>query len=380
MRISYFLQIQPNLDLSKLQFRPEGVSDLTLIVPFVLLGILFAGVAVAVYMHLRKREAMEEMNRLREETRVKLMVSEFSLGMDDQQFLVDLTGSQSPGRHIPLLESRNDFEEAVREFRRQNPQHPGLKLVPNLRQKLGYGFGNMRNSLNDTRMIPVGSRLQCQIARSSNDIVFLTNVVGTNEHQFFIRPPMAKGKPVSIAHVPTVTLKISREGDAEYEITAKVKGETPNEMKAVILEHSSDIQKLAFRNAPRMEVALESKFYVVRQAIAETRGHSKFKAQDSQYSFAGSIKDLSIGGALVVIKLGSQNPEVGDWVMFRLPQAQILEDMVGEVVRLTELDDSMLQLHLRFSGIKEINRLKMNRFLEVLRGPKPQEAVGARPV
>ena len=188
---------------------------------------------------------------------------------------------------------------------------------------------------------------------------------------------MSTGKPVSVGHVSLIPFKISREGDAEYEITAKVAGETPNEMKAVILEHSSDIQKLAFRNAPRMEVALEEKFYVVRQEIADNRGHSKFKAQDSQYSFVGSIKDLSSGGARGLFPLAKQNPEVGDWVMFRLPEAQILQNMVGEGVRLTPLDDSKLQLHLRFTGIKEINRLKMNRYLEVLHAPGPQQAAGA---
>lgn len=377
MQISYLLQIQPNLDLDKLQFRPDEVSELILIVPFVFLGILVIGIGVGVYMYLRRMARVEEMNRLREETRVKLMISEFNLGADDQRFLVELTGSNSPGRHIPLLESRTDFEETVREFRNANPKHPSLIIVPTLRQKLGYGFGNMRNPLNDTRMLPVGSRLQCQIPRSDKDILFLTNIVGTNEHHFFIRPPMARGKPVSLAHVPMLTLKISREGDAEYEIIAKVAGETPNEMKAVILQHSNDIQKLAFRNAPRMEVALEEKFYVVRQEIAAERGHRKFKAQDSQYSFKGAVKDLSIGGALVITPATSNNPEVGDWVMFRLPEAQILDDMVGEVVRLTPLDDSKVQVHLRFSGIKEINRLKMNKFLQLLHTPDSQQAAGA---
>ena len=40
--------------------------------------------------------------------------------------------------------------------------------------------------------------------------------------------------------------------------------------------------------------------------------------------------------------------------------------MVGEVVRLTPLEGNNLQVHLRFAGIKEINRLKMNRFLATL--------------
>ena len=377
MQISYLLQIQPNLDLERLQFRPESVSEFNVIVPFILLGIIVIGAGLGTFFYFRHKFRLEEMNRLREETRIRLMISEFSLGTDDQQFLCDLTGSNSPGRHIPLLESKTDFERSVLAFRTENPKHPGLNLVSNLRQKLGYGFGNMRNKFEDTRMLPVGSRLQCQIARKTKDIMFLTNIVGTSEQHMFIRPPLSQGRPVSISRFPILTLKISREGDAEYEITAKVAGETPNEMKTVILEHSTDIQKLAFRNAPRVRVALDEKFYVVRQQFASEKGHSKFKVHDSQYSFNGNVKDLSIGGALVVLPFSKLNPVVGDWVVFRIPEAQIHDDMVGEVVRLTPLEDAMIQLHLRFSGVKEINRLKMNKYLQSLPTEDPQQAAGA---
>lgn len=377
MQIGYLLQIQPNLDLGRLRFRPESASEFNLIFLFVLLGIIVIGAGVGIFFYIRHKFRLEEMNRLREETRIRLMIAEFSLGTDEQQFLCDLTGSESPGRHIPLLESRTDFERSVQAFRTENPQHPGLNLVANLRQKLGYGFGNMRNKFEDTRMLPVGSRLQCQIARKTKDVIFLTNIVGINEHHFFIRPPLSKGRPVSISRFPILTLKISREGDAEYEMTVKVAGETPNEMKTVILEHSTDIQKLAFRNAPRVRVALEEKFYVVRQQFASEKGHNKFKVHDSQYAFNGSVKDLSIGGALVVLPFNKLNPVVGDWVVFHIPEAQIQDDIVGEVVRLTPLEDSMVQLHLRFSGVKEINRLKMNKYLQSLPAEDPQQAAGA---
>lgn len=371
------LQIQPNLDLEKLRFRPESVSEVNLIIPFILLSVILVGAGILTYLYVRRKYRLEEVNRLREETRIRLMISEFNLSVEDIGFFQTVTGSQSPGRYLPLLEFKPQFEEAVGEFRRQQPNHPVLALAPILRQKLGYGFGNMRNAFNDTRMLPIGSRLQCQIAQATKDIVFLSNIVGSSEHQFFIRPPAAGGRPVSIARFPTITLKISREGDAEYEIVAKVAGETPNQMKAVILEHTNDIQKLLFRNAPRSQVALQGKFYLVKQQQAADRAHTRFKAADSQYSFLGNIKDLSIGGALVVIPVTEFKPEVADWVIFQIPEAQIYEDMVAAVVRMTPLDPGTVQLHLRFTGIKELNRLKMNKYLQSLGKPDPRQAAGA---
>ncbi|MCZ6556150.1 MAG: PilZ domain-containing protein [SAR324 cluster bacterium] len=377
MRFSQLLQIQPNLDLSQLQFRAQGASDLNLIVLFAVLIVLLIGIGVLIFFYMRKKYRMEEMNRLREETRIKLLTSEFHLNEKDMTYFKLVTGSSSPGRYIPLLEIKTEFEEAAEAFRTENPSHPILLQAPGLRQKLGYGFGNLRNKFNDTRMLPVGSRLQCQIAQASKDIVFLTNILGSTEHNIFIRPPHSGGKPVSIAKFPTLTLKISREGDAEYEITAKVIGETPNEMKAVILEHTQDIQRLMFRNAPRIDTAVDGKFYLVKQDQAEERSHNKFKIADSSYSFVGKIKDLSIGGALVVIELTELSPQVGDWVVFKIPEAQINEDLVGEVMRLTTLEGNNLQVHLRFTGIKELDRLKMNKFLQTLQSSDTQQAAGA---
>ena len=55
MRISTLLQIQPNLDLGRLRFRSDGVSELTFIIPFVLFGILLIGMGIGVYFYLRRR-------------------------------------------------------------------------------------------------------------------------------------------------------------------------------------------------------------------------------------------------------------------------------------------------------------------------------------
>ena len=372
MLASYLLEIEIGFDLGKLKFQGDDFSLINQIVPFVLLGFLLAGVGFLVFYYMRHKVRLEELSRLREEARARLLITEFNLTEEQRDLFYIFKGTENPGAIIPLLESREAFEEAIAAFRQQNPKHPGLTQVANLRQRLGYGFGNLRLPFDDTKMLPAGSRLQAVIPGAKKDVTFLTNIVATAEGGFFIRPPRVKGKPVMLRKVPEMAIKISREDDAEYEFTVKVLGQSPDGLKTIILAHTREIQKMLFRNAPRTNVSLDTTFFVVRQEVAQEKSHSQFKVGDSQYSFLGNVRDLSIGGALAVVPTSDRNPSVGDWVVFKVPDAQIREDMVGEVVRLTPLSDDNLQVHLRFAGIKEINRLKMNRYLASL-----QEAAAA---
>ncbi len=97
---------------------------------------------------------------------------------------------------------------------------------------------------------------------------------------------------------------------------------------------------------------------------------------DSQYRISGSILDLSTGGALVVGDARKIALEDGDIIIFSLPDAQIREDLVSQVVGILKPNEDTIKFHLQFQGLKEINRLKINRFLAKLKAeatPPPDE-------
>ena len=371
--------VQSNMDMSKFQFRGEGFSYVGQLVMFGFLFSVVIAIAVTTYLYFKRRKRFEEMRDVREETRIKVLLSEFGMGEVDRQNLETYTESTSPGRYIPLLESRRIFETTIKDFRTRFAGHPALKHVPKYRQRLGYGFGNLRNKFEDTRMLPTGMRLQCKVPRVSKDVTFLSVIVGMDEEHFLIRPPTSKGKPLVLKNVPSMTFKVTREEDAEYEFIATIAGQSDQGMRPIAVEHTQEIQKLMFRNAPRVDVDLETQFFIVKKEMAANRGHAMFKAKESQFAFNGRIKDLSIGGALLVTSASKLTPDLGDLAVFKIVQAQIHDEVVGEVVRLTPLEDKHLQIHLRFSGMKEINRLKMNRFLETLGSGSSNETTEKKP-
>lgn len=363
-----------NLDLDVFQFSPGvGGAVNTIIATVVVVILLIAGGAVSVYFF-RQRRRMGEMAEEREEARLRLMRAELNLKTTDMALLSTIAGSDLPTELMPLMESRPTFEEALQRFGQNNPTAPELKQANPLRQRLEFGFGNNRNPFTNTRMLSTGVRMRCKIRLPKGEITYLTTVLGINESQFIIRPPSSKGKPVDLTRLNSLQFLVGRENDGEYEFSAPIMGQQPMGLRAVMVGHTHDISRMLFRNAERVEIDLVAQFYVIRQELASDRTAASLKALDSQYVIEGTLRDLSLGGALVV---GHSNQELlhdGDMIVFRLPQAQIREDLVSMVVGIIPMDDGKVQFHLQFQGLKELNRLKLSRYLTNLKESPPSKA------
>lgn len=369
-------QIGTNLALDSFKFRQtEGAVA----GQFVLLGILaviVTGVVIGLIFYMRRRRRLNEMAHAREEARLKLLLSEYGLGPEAREMLETITGSEDPGDSIPLLESREAFEQTLAQFVEANPEHEIVRRAPGLRQRMGYGFGNLRYPFDNSRMLVAGTKLRCRLRLGGREASFVTSVLAVSERNFFIKAPTAKGKPLQLKNLRQLTLRLSRQDDAEYEFTVPVLGQTSTATSAIVCGHVGNIQKLLFRNAPRVAVSVQTQFYVVRQEVAQERAHFQFKAQESQYALTGELKDISQSGAMAELQVTKSSPRLGDVIVFKLPQAQIKEDLVGQVVGTSSAGDHALNVHLQFAGMNELNRLKLNKFIQIVenQAPAPESA------
>jgi PilZ domain len=356
-----------NIDLSALKFRGDEGMALNGILGAAFLLVVIVAAGIFAFFYMRRRRWAEEVAEQREEARLKLMVSELNLGRTEVQLLQTLTGGGDTADLLELLETRDKFEAAVQSFRDAHPADPALRRMAQLRQRLEYGFDNVRNPFVDTRMLAPGTRLRCRIKTAKREVSFLTTLMGVNERQFIIRPPTAKGKPVSIGGLRELQFRVSREHDAEYEFDCPVEGQLPTGTRAIICGHTRTISRLLFRNADRIDVEIPTEFYVIRQEFTNERTASHLRALDSQYRIDGVIRDISIGGALVVSQGKEERVHEGDMIVFKLPAAQIKDDVVGQCMGLFPRDDDTTQIHLQFMGLRELNRLKLGKFLVSLK-------------
>ena len=363
----YFLAQSVNLEMKFLRFRADTAAALNGVVGVVLLGAVMVAAGVGAFFYIRRRRWAEQMAEQREEARLRLMVSELNLTRTEIELLRTLLGGGDTADVLELMESRDRFEEAVLQFRQANPNHPTLRRVSQLRQRLEYGFSNVRNPFVDTRMLAPGARLRCRIRTPKREVNFLTTLLAVNEHQFIIRPPTAKGKPVNLGGLRELNFRVSRENDAEYEFTCAVEGQLPTGARPVMCGHTRSISRLLFRNADRVQVDIATEFYVIRQEFTNERTAGHLRALDSQFRFDGAIKDISIGGALAATQDSQERLHEGDMVVFHLPAAQIKDDLVAQVVGMFGRDDGSTAVHLQFLGMRELNRLKLGKYLVSLK-------------
>ncbi len=373
-----------NLNLDVFRFRPQESAVLNQVVGMAILLVLIVAAGVGVYFWLRRRSWVREMAQQREEARLRLMISELNLGRTEVELLRTILGAgESAGdtaEVLDLMESRQDFEEAVARFRDRNPNHAALKRISQLRQRLDYGFSNIRNPFNDTRMLAPGTRMRCRIRTPKREVSFLTSLVGVNEHNFIIRPPTSKGKPVTLGGVRELHFLVSRENDAQYEFSTSVEGQLPSGLKPVLVKHTRAISRMLFRNAERVDTNIPVQLFVIRQEYAQERAVGNLRALDSQYRIDTVLKDLSIGGALAFAEGQHDRLHDGDMAVFRLPDAQIKGDIVAQVVGIFPRGEGgNTQLHLQFVGMKELNRLKLGKYMARLKEAAPPPPTGERP-
>jgi hypothetical protein len=360
MTQAILLQINTGLNLDV--FKSDSSSNP--VYNYLLLGLIAAFLVFASYYYLTRRTRLREQALQREETRLRLMLSEANLGDNERTMLEHLAGSALPQHIQPLLSLRTSFEAATDRFREEHADDPLIKRIPGLRQRLGYGIGNLRNPFVSTRMLAPGLRLQCTLPSAKRQVTFLTTILGVGERAFFIKPPTTHGNPADLTRFETLTFKLARERDAQYEFDCRLMAQAQSGIRPVALEHSTSIRKLLFRNAPRVPVALDVHFFVVKQEVAAEHKHRTFKRAESQYSLLGKILDLSLGGLRLIAELPGQKPVEGDIVVFQLPTANIKDDLVAEVIDVVTPQQDTIQMHMQFIGTKEINRLKMSKFLQ----------------
>ncbi len=322
--------------------------------------------ALALPLLLRNRHGTAHRGKIGK-TQQRQLLSDLHLEKEDLAALVQLAGGDNPSKLMPILQSKMIYEDAVSLFRTQNPSDPLLRRTPRLRQLLNYGFANPRNPFNDTRLLAPGLIVQVRIPLGDRQVRFVSRIVTVWEHQWLIRSPTSKGKPVNLKKIDHLIIRTSRENDAEYEFKVKLIEQLMGEIHTLSLSHTATIQRLQFRSTKRITTSISAKFHVMADSYSIKKTTALAKARDANYVFLGELHDLSAGGALVRARTDKRLPEAGQMMLFTLPEASIPEDIVAQMVRTSPSTESTMQnLHLEFVGLPEHNRLKLTRFLETL--------------
>ena len=334
------------------------------VLAFSLLGTVIGGIFLIRYLHKKKVE--DGLNKLAKDQAQLVVDSEFearNLEDEDREFFLELTNTSDPAKHVPIIMSSQKFEDTVMDYKKSKKfKDSALDKIYMLRKGLQFNFKNTNSSFICTQMLEPGTHLECQILHKEKNVVFISNVLDSNETELMLKPPKVKSRPANMKQFTELQCRIRRENDADYEFKLKIIGQLVRDLNAVILEHTSNIRRLHIRNSERLQLDLEMEFEMVTARQFEMDQQLDLGKGDYA-KLSGIIKDMSAGGIKVQLKeLPSDGIKREDVFLFHLPYASLRKKLavsVLDVVSREEFND----IHCEFRDVDMLTRMKINQYL-----------------
>lgn len=342
-------------------------------------GILTAALVLFFTIRYKKHQDTLKIRKVKDEKahlRLDVMLSKLNVIPLERKLLETLAGDVThPDDILPLVESIEEFEEKVENFKKKEdkPDAKVLKSIYNLRHKLGFDILNKRVSFISTQMLTGGIKLECKIPHSKKDILFVSSILNVSENNILLKPPTIRKKPVNLKQYPHLVCRIRREDEADYEFQLPILKQIFGKPNAIVLGHTKDIKKLFIREFERVSVDIFTTFYALTEEKLNALGRrvSATKSDMPLSSVNGNINDISVGGMRATIenlpkKVNDEGQlqviESGDIFIFHLQGANLREDLKARVLSISSVEEKH-QVHLQFYRTRELERLKIKKFI-----------------
>ena len=331
---------------------------------FSFLGTVIGGIFLIRYLHKKKVE--DGLNKLAKDQAQLVVDSEFearNLEDEDREFFLKFSNSRDPAKHVPIIMSSQKFEDAVIVYKKSKKfTDSDLEKIYMLRKGLQFTFKNTKAGFICTQMLEPGTHLECQILHKDKNVVFMSNILDSNETELLIKPPKVKSRPANMKQFTELLCKIRRENDADYEFKLKIIGQLVRDLNAVILEHTSNIRRLHIRTSERLQLDLEMEFEMVTARQFEMDRQLDLGKGDYA-KLSGIIKDMSAGGIKVQLKeLPSDGIKKEDVFLFHLPYASLRKKLAVSVLDVVS-HEGLNDIHCEFRDVDMLTRMKLNQYL-----------------
>lgn len=352
---------------------------------------LAGGVAAAVglsfvayyqYKKFKQQNAIKKVNSEKAALHLDVLTSRLGLEVQHKMTLEEICNSRDPNELIPVVEDPEKFEALAAEYKKKVPDKKQWKKIYSLRHKLGYDFHNRRAPFNNSQMLTAGLKLECAIPHRTKKIMFMSPILDASETSFVIKPPTVKGKAVNLKRYKYLICSIRRDDEAEYEFSVPIINQLTGNFNAIVLGHTRDIRKMFIREFERVELAIAANFCMIEESIMEddeNQAPMPVRLDSPLDSFDGTIIDLSLGGLKVHFTDPPAGADVGNLLVFRLPQANVREDLMARILRINPSKNGV-DYHLQFFRLRELARMKLNKMLHnVKKESEAQSTEGKTP-
>ncbi|MBT3226959.1 MAG: PilZ domain-containing protein [Deltaproteobacteria bacterium] len=337
--------INETIDTSLFGRRASSGADATIYLWFGAVVLVFIVIGV-VYNWLNNKKLLQVDQRyMQKKEAARHKGVDFS---DDTSRRIEMLSKMVKMDPEKVLYNNKMFEGAVEKLRRKSPDDPMLLKIPELREDLGFTFFNRRAPFINTRMLQSGQKLRVAVNFKGKSHSYVSTIINTNEEEFWVKPPLVKGKAINLSKFKTFDFSVFRKNDGEYQFTCQLKNQISTPANALVMIHVNKIKKLLTRENDRYKLHFKRQFFL--------------SDSNANRSCQGVVMDISIGGLRFLVKEIPEGVEIGINVFFKLEEANIKQEIKAEVVKITS-EKGKNYIHLRYQDMSELNRLYLQKFV-----------------
>ena len=331
---------------------------------FLVLGLI----ALGIRRHLLKEKAKEteflkQDYKAKEKKTLQTIITNLQLSAHEHKLLEQIAGASDFRKLYALIESAARFEKKVEAFKQKQPHAKLWSHIFALRHKLGFHANNPRTPFLCTQMLRKGMRLECSAHIGSKQILFISPIVNITEKHLYIKPPTNQGQPVSLKRLSYLMGKLRR-GEEIYEFKLYITKQIFGRVNHVVLEHTHEVKQIVEREFERVPLQIFTTLYQLSEAQLSlpTKALNRLKEEQALPFWDGTLIDLSLGGANLVTSDDLETLGERDIVILTIPGVQVRDHFQARVLAIVP-QQGKFHLHLQFLPLKDIERLKLNKFL-----------------
>ncbi len=334
-------------------------------------SILFSLFAVAFFWVRKylKREKERETIHLREDYKEKeqftleTIISNLKLTSQELHLLEQLAGSADFAKIYTLIESPIRFEAKVELLKKAQESERLLSRIYDLRHKLEFHYNNTKVPFICTQMLFQHAKLECSLQVGHKEILFISPIIMITEKHLYIKPPTSKGEPVNLSRFSYLSCKIRR-ADGIYAFRLPIVKQITRGQNHLVLGHTNEIRQIVERESERFSVQLQTSLFLLsdHQIGLSTKELQQLREEVPLPMLHGAITDVSLGG--LNFQTDEALEEFGEKgvVLVAVPGVNIRDELQARILTIGE-SRGVKNLHLQFVHLRDIERLKLNKFL-----------------
>ena len=182
-------------------------------------------------------------------------------GFELRKLIETVLGTKDSIEIMNFSRSLVDFDKRSDEYLElENNSAEAQKALSQTRKLLNVSLNNSNIPFTNSKLLPIGQALQCQVQLGERMLKFDSIVLAQSESKLLIKTPQLGESPVEIKDAAEISCQIERHKEGIYEFRLPILAQKQGKQNVLVMQHSSDIKLISKANINKD--TLEEEWYM----------------------------------------------------------------------------------------------------------------------